>query len=250
MTVIAATLLTDRKPAFPVSLEYLVNEPLIDRVYINIQTGFDASRYQPVLDFMDASKKPYDVDLWRVESTWSSQPQFDQDNARFMPIATGRNMALDWAIVQCMMNQSTSHLLFVDSDVRPHQGGLQYLLDLEKPLTGGLVPGRGDHSHVKYVFPDNQPQGTVIKCEHGTSGYLLIARSIFEVQRFRVGPCRYKREVTLCDDPAYSTDAFDTGLADGWYIDVRATADHVDDPNHPLKLEEAINNYQVGGSSS
>lgn len=240
--LIAATLLTDRKPAFPVSLEYLVSEPLVEKIYVNIQTQ-DPTRYERVVDFLQVCGKPFNVDCWWVDSDWAALPAYDQDTARFMPIATGRNMALDWAIVQTMLNQTVSHLLFVDSDVRPHRGGLQHLLNLEKPLCGGLVPGRGVHSAVKYVFGKKGQEGTVIRCEHGTSGYLLIHRSIFEVQRFRVGPCVYKREIFLCDDPAYATDAFAHGLTDAWYIDTRAAADHVDDPDHPLTLNEAINDY-------
>lgn len=247
--IIAATLLTDRKPAFPVSLEYLVNEPLVERIYVNVETQ-NPDTYQPVIQFLRDSGKPFDVDYWWMNSSWAGRPQFDQDNARFMPIATGRNMALDWAIVRTMMNQNVSHLLFVDSDVRPHMGGLKYLLDLEKPLVGGYVPGRGAHRDAWYAFGILSKDGPIIRCEHGTSGYLMIERTIFEVLRFRVGPCVYKREVTLCDDPAYATDAKHYGFTDAWYIDTRALADHVDDPNHPLTLEGAINNYQVGGNSS
>lgn len=242
MTIVAAVLLTDRKPAFPVALEYLVKEPLVERIYVTVETK-NADYYREVVAFLRDSGKPFDIDYWWVETSWMGRPQYDQDTARYMPIATGRNMALDWAIVQTMMNPSVSHLLFIDSDVRPHMGGLQYLLELNKPLSGGLVPGRGAHSHVNYVFGQKSHEGNIIRCEHGTSGYLLIARSIFEVQRFRAGPCAYKRDVFLCDDPAYATDAIHHGLADAWYIDTRATADHVDDPNYPLTLEQAVNDY-------
>jgi len=242
MTVIAATLLCDRKPTFPVSLEYLINEPRVEHIYVNIETQ-TPEHYQSVVSLLKQSGKPFSIDYWWVNSSWASRPAFDQDTARFMPIAQGRNMALDWAIVQTMMNQDVSHILFVDSDVRPHSGGLEHLLMLNQPLTGGLVPGRGAHNHVNYVYGVKEHNGNIIRCEHGTSGYLLIARSIFEVQRFRVGPCRYKRDVFLCDDPAYTTDAFDTGLAYSFYIDTRATADHVDDPKRPLTLSEAINDY-------
>lgn len=245
MTVIAATLLTDRKPAWPVALDYLLNEPLIEKVYVNIETNeSDLAHYLPVIQALDVSDKPYDVDYWSVfHSTWMTTPRYDQDAARFMPIARGRNMALDWAIVQTMLNLDVSHLLFVDSDVRPHPRGLERLLALDKPLCGGLVPGRGAHSQARYVFGEKERNGPILRCDHGTSGYLLIHRSIFEVLRFRAGPCVYQREVFLCDDPAYATDAVHYGLADGWYIDTRATADHVDDPDHPLTLEGAINDY-------
>lgn len=256
MSIIAATLLTDRKPVFPVALEYLVNEPLVEAIYVNVERSEDPPSpifYAvecEVLQYLNKSGKPYSIDYWQVYSNWRNHPKFDQDPARFAPIAMGRNMALDWAISQTMLNQSVSHLLFVDSDVRPHPGGLQLLLDLNKPITGGYVPGRGAHSGARYAFGIRDQQGTILRCDHGTSGYLLLQRTIFEVERFRAGPCVYKREVILCDDPAYATDCFQQGLADAWYIDTRATADHVDDPAHPLTLEGAINNYQVGGSSA
>lgn len=238
MTLIAATLLCDRKAGFPVSLEYLTQEPLVERIYVNIETE-QPEHYEAVVNYLKASGKPFDVDYWSVQGSWRSRPQYDQDPARYMPIAQARNMALDWAIVQTMMNQSTSHLLFVDSDVRPHAGGLQHLLNLNKPLCGGLVPGRGTHNHVNYVFGHKSTEGNIIRCEHGTSGYLLIHRHIFEVQRFRSGPCAYKRDVFLCDDPAYATDAIHHGLTDAWYIDTRATADHIGE----LALHEAVNDY-------
>jgi hypothetical protein len=249
LTVIAATLLTDRKPVFPVSLEYLVKEPLIEKIYVNVQTQ-NLTDYLPIYNYLRDSGKPFNIDYWWVTSDWIQAPEYDQDSKRFMPIAMGRNMALDWAIVQCMLNQDTSHLLFVDSDVRPHRGGLQHLLDLQKPLTGGLVPGRGVHSSARYVFGVKEDNGTIVRCEHGTSGYLLIERNIFEVLRFRVGPSLRNRSDILCDDPAYSVDAQVYGYTDGWYIDRRASADHVDDPNHPLTADQAINGYHVGASSS
>lgn len=239
--IIAATLLTDRKPAFPVVLEYLVADPLVERIYVNIETE-TPEHYEAVVKYLERSGKPFDIDYWHMSGTWRHRPAYDQDPARYAPIAQARNMALDWAIVQTMIAPVT-HLLFVDSDVRPHWGGLQHLLSLNKPLSGGLVPGRGAHNHVNYVFGFKSQEGPVIHCEHGTSGYLLIARSIFEVQRFRSGPCVYARDVFLCDDPAYATDAIHHGLADAWYIDTRATADHIDDPQRPLTLTEAVNDY-------
>lgn len=242
--ILGATLLTDRKVTFPVSLEYLTKEPLIDRIYINIETeDFNYPRWKDLEAYLKDSAKPFDIDFLTVHSSWASRPQYDQDPARFMPIARARNMALDWAIVWTMMRPDISHLLFVDSDVRPHAGGLQHLLNINKPLVGGLVPGRGAHSKVKYVFGTRNQERNIITCQHGTSGYLLIARSIFEVQRFRSGPDITKRGTYLCDDPAYASDAFHHQLADAWYIDTRATADHIDDPEHPLTIEEAINDY-------
>jgi hypothetical protein len=241
MSIIAAVLLTDRKPVFPVALEYLCYEPLIEKLYVNIQTD-NFEIHNKALEYLGASGKPFDTDFWNFNSSWMGKPQYDQDPLRFNPISTGRNFALDWAINASLLNQSVSHLLFVDSDVRPHKGGLEHLLALGKPLAGGYVPGRGAHSHVKYVFGNPVHTGNIIKCEHGTSGYLLIERKLFEIQRFRSGPSLVNG-TSLCDDPNYAADAVFLGRADGWYIDVRATADHVDDPERPLTLEGAINDY-------
>lgn len=241
--ILAATLLCDRKAVWPVSLDYLLNEPLIDEVYVNIETQ-TPERYGHILDTLKASGKPYDVDSWWFQSSWLGRPKYDQDTARFIPIVRGRNMALQWALTQVMMYSTITHLLFVDSDVRPHKGGLEHLLALNKPLCGGFVPGRGAHSHVHYVFGVQDDNGTVVRCAHGTSGYLLLARTLFPYQVFRWGPHPTKGTI-LCDDPAYAADAVYHNLADGWYIDRRATADHVDDPEHPLTLKEAINDYHV-----
>jgi len=258
VSVIAATLLTDRKPVFPVSLEYIVNEPLIEKIYVNVETT-DPYKWQEVVIYMDGKGKPWDIDYWSVNSSWAQKPNYDQDPSRFMPIARGRDMALDWAVVQTMMNADVSHLLFLDSDVRPHRGGLQLLLDLHTPICGGLVPGRGAHSDARYVFGMERRDQTgqpkhILRTEHGTSGYLLIEKEVFEVIRFRAGPTIERRWMNVngervfarefvCDDPAFATDAYHAGLAESWYIDTRATADHVDDPDHPLTLDEAINDY-------
>lgn len=239
--IVGATLLCDRKRSSPMpAIQYLIDEPLIDKIYVNIETV--NSHWFDIEDKLAASGKPYDIDYWYSTSTWLGKPQYDQDSPRFLPIARGRNMAADWATVQSM-SYDVTNLLFVDSDVRPHPGGLQHLINLNKPLAGGLVPGRGAHRNARYIFGIREQHGNVIACDHGTSGYLLIHRDIFQVLRFRSGPCVYKREVSLCDDPAYATDAFHFGFTDAWYIDVRATADHLDNPDKPLTMEGAINNY-------
>jgi len=45
-------------------------------------------------------------------------------------------------------------LLFIDADVLPQPDGLTHLLEIDRPLVGGYVPGRGAHGGVYYIFPD------------------------------------------------------------------------------------------------
>lgn len=237
--ILAATLISDRKfYSWPVALGYLTREPLVDMIYINIQTS-NKPLYDPVIAALDASGKRYAVDFWDIShSSYRQVPQYDQDQARLAPICIGRNMAVDVALWP-----EFTHLLFVDSDVRPHPSGLSRLIGLDKPLVGGLVPGRGAHSGVSYVFGEIERHGNVIKCAHGTMGYCLIQRRLYEVLRFRYGPHPIKRETWLSEDPCFAADAATFGLADGWYIDRLATADHVDNPDAPLTLEGAHNGY-------
>src|SRR5690606_28975042 len=114
-----------------------------------------------------------------------------------------------------------------------------------KPLTGGYVPGRGAHQHVHYIFGLRDQQGYTRRCAHGTCGYMLLQRSLYELVRFRYGPHPIKRETWLSEDPCYAADAAFMGLAPDWYIDVRATADHIDDPDRPLVMNESVSGYKA-----
>jgi hypothetical protein len=237
--ILGAVLLSDRKfYSWNVALPALIASPVVDAIYLNIQTS-QPDLYQPVEDLLEGSGKPFFIDYWDIYwSSFRTAPTYNQDPRRLTGIVIARNMALDEAL-----NPKYSHILFVDSDVRPHPGSIEKVIALKKSVAGGYVPGRGAHSHVHYVFAVIARYNAIVNCVHGTCGFMLIDRHVYEVIRFRAGPHPQKRDKWLSEDPCFAADARAAGLMDGWWIDTTATADHVDDPDNPLKLEEAANGY-------
>jgi hypothetical protein len=183
---------------------------------------------------MDKARR-VDCDMWEVASTWQNAPAYDQDQARLEPICIARNMARAYAIAT-----GATHLLFVDADVVVHPDGLERLLALDVPLCGGYVPGRGAHNHTYYVFGERARIDNLIYCKHGTLGYCLIRRDLFEVLPFRHGPHPLPayRHVHLSEDPAFAADA-EIYYGAEWVIDMNCTAEHIDNPAEPLTLDRA-----------
>lgn len=234
--IVAAVLICDRKAySQDYALRALIEDPVVDRIYLNIETSKPA-RYDGLIHFMDTCGKPYDVDFWSTTSSWLIPPQFDQDQRRLVPITRARNMAIDYA----MFGQA-DYLLFVDADVVPDKGSIARLVNLRRNLVGGLVPGRGVHSHVHYVFYSRRPpvyEGPLIICDHGTCGFMLISRKVFSQLRFRYGgdPEGLTGDV-LSEDPAYCIDWY-VRTGERFVIHKQATARHLDDPRHPLTEQE------------
>lgn len=247
MAILGATLLSDRKLySMLLGVKTLVETDSVNEVYINIQTSDDAL-YAPLFTYLkDHCHKPYWIDIWDYQYShgFRTTPQYDQDTARLAPICTARNMALDVA-----MRPHFSHVLFVDSDVVPHNldVALSRMLALNKPIIGGVVPGRGAHGKMgaNYIFGVREVlnDGFLLRCDHGTCGYVLINRFVYDVIRFRYGPHPKVRHVFLSEDPAFLADAETMGLADGWYIDLKSTADHIDSVDNPLTMDNSYNGY-------
>ncbi len=214
----------------------------VDRLYLNIQTE-NPEIYIGAFHFLQQFHS--DWDIWSVsKSTWRPERQGDQDNtARLPPILTARNMAIDYAIYH-----GADHLLFVDSDVIVPVHTVSRFNTIPEPLVGGVVPGRGAHVHVSYIFGPQIPMGThLIRCDHGTCGLVRIHKSIFTQVRFRQGPHPHNRGTWLAEDPCYAADAKALGLASGWFICTDVVAEHRDHPSRPLRLEEAVNDYITTG---
>ena len=241
--IVAATLLCDRKaPSQLVAVPAVLNMTGVDRYYINIESNLPpeerAQLWKPLLDLVkerEGQKPTVHIEWWHRSAWGGAVPTYDQDQRRLMFIVTGRNMSIDFA--QAMR---ADWLLYIDADVKPEPDGLGHLLALNKPLCGGLVPGRGVHSHVKYVFHKHEDTADFIKCGYGTCGYMLIHKDIFGVLRFRYGPHMQVRSVILSEDPAYCSDAIQIlKLTDDFYIAKKAVAEHRDDPEKPLTAQEA-----------
>jgi len=220
--------------------------PQVDRVYINIEGWWDVDAQR--VSFLDLFgkewgwTKPIDWDRWLVASTtWREETTGDQGMTRIPSIVTARNMCIDYAMLH-----EADHLLFIDADVIPLPSGLSYLLELDVPLCGGLVPGRGAHSHVNYLFGGRtELRPNVTECAHGTCGYMLIHKTIFGIQRFRWGPNpKYPDDPPLTEDPAYCYD-YTARTSRRFVIHSLARAKHIDDPLNPLTAEGAYDGYQA-----
>lgn len=239
MTVVVATLMCDRKRH-----SEMIGLPAMLRLrgdcafYVNYETNlvrapFTTPGTEPWAESIAAlheSGRPWEYDTWSASSTWRDAPQFDQDQARLEPICIARNMARTYAIAT-----GATHLVFVDADVVVRPDGLERLLALDVPLCGGYVPGRGAHSSGRYVFGERMRRDNLIFCKHGTLGYSLIRRDLFEVLPFRHGPhpLPEHRGTYLSEDPAFAADA-EIYYGAEWVIDMGCTAEHIDNPHEPL----------------
>lgn len=229
-TVIAATLLCDRKDLHPEALGSLARVRGLCRLYVNVQEQ-DERISSTARALLAACGLPVHVETWHRSGWPGSFPEADRDQRRLLGIVTARNMAVDYALCQ-----GSEWLLFVDADVLPEPDGLERLLALGKPLCGGLVPGRGADAALRYVFPGQMAdpawdlpvteEGGVLRCGFGTCGYMLIHTRVFSQLRFRFNPLSRPGIPAMAEDPAFCLDAVRLGLTDAFYIDKRATAEH------------------------
>ena len=183
-------------------------------IYFNYEGEPDIERLQAKMwAYPGAHNRDFSLDIWnwrtRCGVDWRWKPKFDQDQARLASIVCARNMCIDYAI-QTM----ASHLLFIDADVIPPLDVIPKLLALDHSIVGGVVPGRGCHSHVNYIFGEegrhNVNGAAVIEVMHGTCGCMMIRRDLFNNIRFR-----YDNDGGLSEDPAYCMDVrakFDTKM--------------------------------------
>lgn len=214
------------------------------QLYVNVESGTPVGPtglWSPLYDLWETHEEKVYWDQWSRNSNWHVGPTYDQDNARLDPIVIARNMALGAA-----RSLGASHILFVDSDVVVPHNAIPKLLEVKKPVVGGLVHGRGAHAHAQYVFgvraTYNLHGSPVVICDHGTCGFMLIERKVFERVSFRWGPSWKDPKVTLSEDPAFCEDAERLGFGP-MHIRMDVVGRHVDNPKKPLTNAEAVNNY-------
>lgn len=244
--IVVSTLLCDRKAssqliAIPQAMQLRSSEGMELCYYINIETR-DRTKFQPLLDWLGAyATMPYDIDYWSIDSTWIEPPQYDQDQRRLHPILLGRTMARNYALAK-----NASHLYFVDADVLVPEDSLTKLLELDVPLCGGQVPGRGAHANAIYKsHPDPQHNTALAQAfHHGTCGCCLIRRDLLSTLNFRYGASRLVPTIALSEDPCLGEDSFLNGFG-RWMIREDVRCQHWDDPGNPLRADEVARDSEI-----
>lgn len=238
--ILTSTLLCDRKKssamvAVPRLLELTHPDVCI---YLNIETENLEENFGDLMALLEKSGRPYHYDVWHSRSSWSQKPRFDQDQARLHPIMIGRNMS-----IQAAQGIGATHLLQVDADVVVPRDSIERLLTMNRPLVGGMVRGRGAHSGITYgkaATYDLTPglPAHWREMEYCTCGFVLIARELFDLLKYRSGPHNRVKSSMLSEDPAFGTDAHDVWKMPWWTVDTTLWAEHWDDPEKPLRHDE------------
>lgn len=253
--VVACILLCDRKAHSQlVALPAVTEMDGVDEIYISLETTMAGihftNLYNKMAVFIRNHKQemidkgypelPIVVDIWNWRAgPWKTNPQFDQDQHRLYNIVIARNMCRMFAL-----DREASHMLFVDADVIPPKDTIPKLLAMKKPLVGGIVPGRGEHSYVKYIYgrvkmneKDREHFGhkadKTIVCRHGTFGLCMIERILLTSFAFRYGASREDGKTFLSEDPAFAEDVKLGGFGP-WYLNEEIQARHIDNPKEPL----------------
>ena len=199
-------------------------------VYYNIETK-DKDNWKDLITASYPRLPKLYYDFWNYESNWWKKPEFDQDQARLVPIVRGRNDA-----IECALDVGAEYILFVDSDMVIPQNTIKKLMSHNKPMVGGFVKGRNDHKEASYIFGNER--GTVdlpndlVECDHGNIGFVLIKKEVFEVLKFRRGRSQTKGNLQS-DDPNYCEDAEILGYG-RHVVDKSVKVEHIDETVLPF----------------
>lgn len=172
----------------------------------------DARGHEFALSFFVAIEAPNDdligferltalLDQWPFRSTrWrfsidTNETMLTTSN-RLVRICTGRNLAHEFAV-----RAGASHILFVDSDIRPPGHIVSKLLEVDWPIVGAEVPTYclSGPKLGQYPFP--------VQEHWNTAGALLITRDVFRRVRWRWDP-----DAGMTDDPCFAADVEDAGF--------------------------------------
>lgn len=205
--------------------------------YLNVEC-----RYGGVWPIFECDDR-VEVDLWTWRAQWRGKRGHDQDQGyRLPPITIARNMALEYA-----KYHDAGAILFIDSDVVvPENSAVVLWEELQRShrspfnIVGGLVPGRGCHSHVFYTGSTGpQPvagEKHLVRVDYGTAGFVMIHKDVFWNVPWRWG-CVPNNPKSHSEDPLFGHDARKLGFG-WWYIRTDLKAEHLDDPERPLENGE------------
>lgn len=232
--VLVGTLMCDRKRESQMICLESIDQLQYDQfdVYINIQSDNPKKEFSSVYKWasqQETKGRNVYIDVWNWESNWARTPEFDQDNARLVPICIARNTML-----QAASSMDYDYLLQIDNDVMVPQDSITRLIAEGRPIVGGLVPGRGVHSHATYltnVFGSLDANKLIVSC--ATCGFVLLRRDVFEFMRYRTGHGVHNKDI-LSEDPAFFDDADNAWGFGKPVILTDLMAKHWDNPNAPL----------------
>ena len=117
---------------------------------------------------------------------------------RLPRICAGRNLIIEYAL-----RQPYSHILFLDSDLRVPDDSVDRLLDLDRPMVGGVVPAYCQSGPV--VYPPN------VQEHWNTAGFLLVRRDVWRIARWGIDP-----DAGMTDDPHFARTAELLGFGKTW----------------------------------
>ena len=156
-------------------------------------------RYFAALELDARGLAPFAPLLAEMEAAGAERWTFHLDDGRttvttenrLRHITMGQNLATDFS-VSC----GASHMLFLAADLEPPPDALPKLLEVDHPLVGGEVP--------TYCLsgPDVGGFGFPVQRHMPTAAFVLVARSVFNVLRWRADG-----EAGMSDDPCYHHDA-------------------------------------------
>lgn len=199
-------------------------------VYYNIETK-ETDNWKDLIAFSYPKLPKIYWDFWNYQSNWWKKPEYDQDQARLVPIVRGRNDS-----IECALDVGADYILFVDSDMIIPPNTITKLMRHNKPMVGGFVKGRNDHKEASYIFGNERGvidlPNDLVECDHGNIGFVLIKKEVFEVLKFRRGRSQRKGNLQS-DDPNYCEDAEILGFG-RHVVDKSVQAQHIDETQIPF----------------
>jgi len=199
-------------------------------IYVNIEG--DAQNNPKLLYSLTRTPGAISYDEWQWRSTWRGERGYDQDQGyRLPPICIARNMAREFA-----MHHDADAILYVDSDVLIPRNSIPRLWETGRNIVGGLVPGRGAHSHVYYTGSGQhrrQAGKDLLELDYATAGFVLIRKPVYRAIAWRWGDT-HEGNGPVSEDPLFAYDAYKAGFG-RWYVCTDLVAKHLDDADRPLK---------------
>jgi hypothetical protein len=122
----------------------------------------------------------------RVGLAWSLDTMVNESL-----ITRGRNNLM----AKMMSNESATHFMFIDADIRFEPDAIFQMLVYEKEVIGGLYPKKSiPTNYVINLLPQTQIQGDIFTVDTMGTGFLLFKREVYEKL------CREHPETKYVDD--------------------------------------------------